>query len=409
MFTLVQAERNGYKVDKHAFDIGIGYIKRVLRGQESDEAMGSKYYKQYTFAFILYTLALHGEPEFGYMENLYRERGDMPLFPKAYLLKALYKANGNKSMQEELVRDLFNNVKIAPTSAHFEEHSGCWQCFESNTRTTALILQALVETQPENSLVPKVVRWLIDEQRVGRWRTTQENIYVVDALATYLRAYEKDEPDFRAKITTDGRKILDELFEGRTFHVAKSTIPFAEMTLGKNYAVNISKDGQGRLYYGIRMNYYPKGQTPAKDEGYSVVKVIEALDSSKTTIYSPGSIMKVTITVSSNQYRHFVVVDDPVPAGFEVVNTSFGTTASNLNNEESERDNDWYDYTYNHVDKYDDRVLLFADSFSPGTHSYTYLIQVTRTGLYQMPATRAEGMYEPEVFGQTASTVVEVK
>jgi uncharacterized protein YfaS (alpha-2-macroglobulin family) len=418
MYTLVQAQRNGYNVDKHAFDIGIEYMKRVLRGQESDFAMSSKYYRQYTHSLILYTLSLCGKPEYGYMENLYNERGDMPLFPKAYLLKALHTANGNKSMQEELVRDLFNNVKIAPTSAHFEENSGCWQCFESNTRTTALILQALVETQPENSLIPKVVRWLIDQQRVGRWRTTQENIYVVDALATYLRAYEKDEPNFRAKIMIDGRNILDELFKGRTFNVVNSTVPFTQLTLGKNYSVNISKDGQGRLYYGMMMNYYPKGETQAKDEGYSVIKVIETLDGAKVDAYTPGSILKVTLTVSSNQYRHFVVVDDPVPAGFEIINTSFKTTAANLNNEEGEQegeqeggeeDYDWYDRAFNHVEKYDDRVLLFSDSFSPGVHSYTYLIQVTRTGSYQMPATRAEGMYEPEVFGQTASKVVDVK
>jgi uncharacterized protein YfaS (alpha-2-macroglobulin family) len=166
------------------------------------------------------------------------------------------------------------------------------------------------------------------------------------------------------------------------------------------------------------MNYYPKGETQAKDEGYSVIKVIETLDGAKVDAYTPGSILKVTLTVSSNQYRHFVVVDDPVPAGFEIINTSFKTTAANLNNEEGEQegeqeggeeDYDWYDRAFNHVEKYDDRVLLFSDSFSPGVHSYTYLIQVTRTGSYQMPATRAEGMYEPEVFGQTASRVVEIK
>lgn len=408
MFTLVQAQRNGYSIDKHAFDTGIEYIKRVLRGQESDEFMVSKYYRQYTFALILYTLALHGQPEFGYMENLYKERDDMPLFAKAYLLKALHASKGNTSMQDELVRDLFNNVKISPVYAHFEERSGCWQCFESNTRTTALILQALIETQPENSLVPKIVRWLIDEQRVGRWRTTQENIYVVDALATYVRSYEKDEPNFRAKITMDGRAILNELFKGRSFNVSQSTVPFTQITLGKQYPVNISKDGQGRLYYGIRMNYYPKGETPAKDEGFSVVKVIETLDGSRTDIYTPGSILKVTLTISSNQYRHFVVVDDPVPAGFEVVNTSFETTATNLD-EGGPRKRRRNDYTYNHVEKYDDRVLLFADSFSPGAHSYTYLVQALRSGSYQMPATRAEGMYEPEVFGQTASSGVEIK
>ena len=88
------------------------------------------------------------------------------------------------------------------------------------------------------------------------------------------------------------------------------------MILGKNYAVNISKDGQGRLYYGMRMNYYPKGETQQKDEGFSVVKTIEPLKGKLTEGFPAGSMMKVTITVSSNQDRHFVVVDDPVPAGF---------------------------------------------------------------------------------------------
>jgi len=119
--------------------------------------------------------------------------------------------------------------------------------------------------------------------------------------------------------------------------------------------------------------------------------------------------LKVTLTVSSRQYRHFVVVDDPVPAGYEVVNTSFQTTAANLSDQEGERDEDWYEVAFHHVEKYDDHVLLFADYFTPGAHTYTYLVQATRSGMFSMPATRAEGMYEPEVFGQTASKVVGVR
>jgi uncharacterized protein YfaS (alpha-2-macroglobulin family) len=411
MFTLVEAKKNGYDVDKHAFDAGLQYLKRVLHGEERDIMCADKYYVQATHALILYTLALHGTPEFGYMENLYAQRGDMPLFPKAYLLKALHASKGNASMQDELVRDFTNRVKIAPTSAHFEERSdyNLWWCFESNTRTTALIMQALVETQPESPIIPKVVRWLIDDQKVGHWRTTQENLYVVDALATYLRAYEKEEPDFRATITLEGKTILSELFKGRSFNVAHATVPFTELTPGKEYPVKLTKEGPGRLYYGIRMNYYPMGETQAKEEGFSVVKTVQTLTGAPVDTIAPGAMLKVTLTVSSRQYRHFVVVDDPVPAGFEVVNTSFATTAAGLADQESEQSDEWYEYAFHHVEKYDDRVLLFADYFSPGAHSYTYLVQATRSGSYRMPATRAEGMYEPEVFGQTGSTVVEIR
>ncbi|HTO94968.1 MAG TPA: alpha-2-macroglobulin family protein, partial [Bacteroidota bacterium] len=411
MFTLVEARRNGYQVDKHCFDTGLEYLRRVLHGEIHDEWWNSKYYRQCTWALILYTLALNGQPDFGYMENLYRERGDMPLFPKAYLLKALHAGGGNASMQEELVRELSNMVKIAPTSAHFEERPDydLWWCWDSNTRTTALIMQALVETQPESPLIPKVVRWLIDQQKVGCWRTTQENIYVVDALATYLRAYEKEEPDFRAKIVMEGRSILDELFKGRSFRVAKATVPLSELQGGKDYAIDLTKTGPGRLYYGIRMNYYPTGETVAKEEGFSVVKSVETLNGAAADTVTSGAMLKVTLTVSSKQYRHFVVVDDPVPAGYEVVNTSFQTTAANLAGGEGERDEEWYEQAFHHVEKYDDHVLLFADYFTPGAHTYTYLVQATRTGVFSMPATRAEGMYEPEVFGQTASKAVGVR
>ncbi|HUI10691.1 MAG TPA: Ig-like domain-containing protein [Bacteroidota bacterium] len=411
MFTLAQAQRNGYQVDKHCFDEGLKYLRRALHGEEKDDYWKEALYDQCTRALILYTLALVGQPDFGYMENLYASRNVMPLFAKAYLLKALHSAGGNVAMQEELVRELTNMVKIAPTSAHFEERSDydLWWCWDSNTRTTALIMQALVETQPESPIIPKVVRWLIDQQKVGRWRTTQENIYVVDALATYLRAYEKEEPDFRAKIEMEGRTILDELFKGRSFRVAQANIPMSDLQGGKDYAVDLTKTGPGRLYYGIRMNYYPTGETVAKEEGFAVVKTVETLAGGGADTVASGAMLKVTLTVSSRQYRHFVVVDDPVPAGYEVVNTSFQTTGANLEDQEGERGDDWYEEAFHHVEKYDDHVLLFADEFTPGAHTYTYLVQATRTGVFSMPATRAEGMYEPEVFGQTASKAVGVR
>jgi uncharacterized protein YfaS (alpha-2-macroglobulin family) len=310
-------------------------------------------------------------------------------------------------MQERLATQLMNRAKISPTSVHFEERTdfNLWWCFDSNVRSTAVIMQALTETKPRSPLIPKAVRWLLDQEKLGRWRTTQENEYVVDALATYLRTYEKEEPNFRATIALQGKKILEETFHGRTFVVAKETVPLSQLQPGSNYNLSFKKDGTGRLYYGMRMTYYPKDATGAKDEGVSVQKTIVPLNGKATGIYKPGMLLKVTITVTSNQERHLVAVDDPVPAGCEVVNTSFQTTAASLEKEEGNRKSYWFDDGFDHVERYDDHVSLFAGELSPGPHSYTYLLQVVRSGSYQVPATHAEGMYEPEVFGQTASGI----
>jgi uncharacterized protein YfaS (alpha-2-macroglobulin family) len=347
------------------------------------------------------------------MEKLYNDREKLPLFAKAYLLKALSASKGNPAMIAELVRDLMNNAKVAPTSAHFEERDtpDWYWIFSSNTRTTALILQAMVETQPENSLIPKVVRWLIDRQKNGCWRSTQENWYVVDALATYFKVYEKEEPNFTAEVRLAGGELMKELFKGRTLDTRFKEMPLSDLQRGALYPIDFLKHGPGRLYYTVRMNYYPSGQTKAKEEGISVIKTMERFTTGADSIptISAGAISKVTITISTNQARNFIVVDDPVPAGLEIVNTSFQTTGTNLAQQEQGR-TDWWEWNpFRHREMYDDKALFFADYLPAGVHTLTYLVRATSYGTFQAPATRAEGMYEPEVFGQTSSKLIRVQ
>jgi len=412
MYTLVQAERHGYTVDLNVKQRGMSYLHEMLNGRVAHIWYGP-YAWNCTKALGLYTLALNGTPDFGYMEKMYNDRANIPLFAKAYLLKALSAAKGNPAMIDELVRDLMNNAKVAPTSAHFEEQeSPDWYwIFSSSTRTTALILQAMVETQPENSLIPKVVRWLIDRQKNGCWRTTQENWYVVDALATYFKVYEKEEPNFTAEVRVAGGELMKELFRGRSLNTAFKEMALSELQRGVEYPMDFLKNGPGRLYYTVRMNYYPTGQTKAKDEGISVIKSMErvAVGSDSVASISAGATSKVTITISTNQDRNFVVVDDPIPAGVEIINTSFQTSGSNLREQEQNNTNWWEWNPFRHREMYDDKALFFADFLPAGVHTLTYLVRATSYGTFQAPATRAEGMYEPEVFGQTSSKALRVQ
>lgn len=414
VYTLVQAKRAGQEVNDGVLKNGVEYLKRVMNGTEV-----CRYYthtaSNCTKALILYTLSLNGTPEHGYMEQLYNERRTLPLFARAYLLRALSAAKGNQSMIENLARDLTNQAKVAPTSAHFEERDdrGLDWVFSSNTRTTALVMQALVETQPENNLIPKVVRWVLEKRESGHWRTTQENLYVVDALATYFKKYEREEPRFRVKVRLAGKSLMDELFDGRSFKTASARESIGALSAGKEYIVVWSKVGPGRLYYGVRMNYYPAGESKVREEGFTLLKLIEQVGDAakKKGTFTVSGLVRVTLTIVTNQERHFVVVNDPLPAGFETINSSFLTTASNIEQyNQSGEQLDWWIYNpFNHKEMYDDRVQLFADYLPAGVHTFTYMARVTSYGKFQMPSTRVEGMYEPEVFGQTSSRVIIVE
>ena len=49
-----------------------------------------------------------------------------------------------------------------------------WVSMSTNTRTTALVLDALIAANKNDPLIPKAVRWLMTARREGHWATTQE-------------------------------------------------------------------------------------------------------------------------------------------------------------------------------------------------------------------------------------------
>ncbi len=405
MYGLVVAKKNGYRVDENLFKRGSEYIRSVLNKPNPVQWYRAE---DMTKAMILYVLAENGSPDFGHMEKLFSRRDSLPLEARAFLLKALVTSNGNTTMINDLVQSFRNMIKIAPTTAHFEEQPehNWWWCWYSQTKTTAIVTHAMLDAQPDDPFIPKIVRWIMDQQRSGRWRTTQENMYVAAALASYFKIYEKDEPKFKTEIRIAGERILSEIFEGRTLKQAAGSLPIGKLPESAS-SIDISKEGTGRLYYTVRMHYYPLDQSRKRDEGFSVQKEVEFLKSENDSLSSIriGTLAKVRLTISTNQFRSFVVVDDPLPAGFEIVNTSFQTTAQNLDRD----NNNDYNWNFNHRELKDDRALFFADNLPAGAHTLTYLVRVTSFGTFQMPSTRVEQMYEPEVFGQTTSKVVRVE
>ena len=64
---------------------------------------------------------------------------------------------------------------------------------------------------------------------------------------------------------------------------------------------------------------------------------------------------------------------------------------------------------FDHVERHDDRVQLFATRLSEGPHEFSYIVRATTAGTFRTAPARAEEMYEPEVFGRTATAVIEVK
>ncbi|MFN3427329.1 MAG: alpha-2-macroglobulin family protein [Candidatus Thermochlorobacter sp.] len=432
-YAMTLAKLNGFGVENSLHRHGVEYLRRVLR--KSDEAYFGYYSTQTLKAFALYTLALNGEFDNSVAEKLYQERSKLPLEAKAYLLRALalqgssqLAAVGNvgsntnrfQTRIAELSREMMNLAKIQNATAHFEDgtKSDWIWTFNSPVKTTATVLQALLESDQAKDLAEKVVAWLLQSQRNGRWQTTQENIFVLQALNSYFRKYESDVPDFRAKVTLAAQTLIDETFKGRSLKAKVTTERLDKFAKGDALSLTISKEGRGKLYYGVRLSYYPTYALKPRDNGISIFKKIEPLSSAKRGRgeVGAGDIVKVTLQIAVPEERHFVAINDPLAAGLEAINPTLNTAPRLPQAGSSEGEAGGYEeeidpealYTFDFIELRDDRVTLFAQRLGAGVHTYTYYARATTYGNFVMPPSYGEEMYAPEVYGRTGTSRLRV-
>jgi uncharacterized protein YfaS (alpha-2-macroglobulin family) len=413
-FTLAKAKEAGFAVDESSVNRLILYLKNLTRGrfEKQNYPYGQRTWKTIQ-AFSLYTLALFNQPEASFAEKLFVEREILSLFGKTLLLKALNKGKGSINAQNTLIQELMNKAKVSPTTAHFEDdegREGRW-IYASNNRTSALILQSLLDVGTENPLLSSVARWLVDRRKAGTWATTQDNFYVFYALSEFYRKYEKIAPDFKIAVFLAGADILDESFRERN-KVVSSELDLTDLTPGKDVSLKIDKQGKGRLYYQARLSYAPKKEMTAMDQGISVVKDIMTLDGNPVESIPAGTLAVVTLKVILAQESLFVVLEDPLPAGFEAVNPTFLTESEERQKhlEVLSGATGWRRWWqgFNHIEMHDDRVLLFADSLTPGIHTHRYLVRALTYGTFSAPGTQIEEMYSPEVFGRSKELTIKI-
>jgi uncharacterized protein YfaS (alpha-2-macroglobulin family) len=175
------------------------------------------------------------------------------------------------------------------------------------------------------------------------------------------------------------------------------------------------EEPSGRLYYAVTVSTYRtpgEGAVPALQAHERSIGVEREYrlhgSQAPATSFQPGDLVEVRLTLDVPAEAWYVVVDDPLPAGFEALNERLGTT-SHLATVYEEPVFYWQEYGYNRKEVRDERVTFFINQFMPGRHTYTYLMRATTAGSFTALPTQVYPMYEPEVWSRSESLHVEIK
>jgi len=416
-----RAQKLGYDVNASMVDRAYGYLDKSLA---TPRPTNEGWYPSYTAwqAFAVKVLVEGGRNEDSHITRLLTYADRMPVFGLSYLADALIAKKEGGPRLEEVHRRIMNAVLPEGGSAHVEDLADPYLLYfwNSNVRSTAIVLDTLVRHGGDEQMVKQMVRWMMSVRKKGRWGNTQENSWAMEALVDYYRKYEAEVPDFTGVVTVGTETMSRDVFKGRSSDAKTHdwTMPQlqAKAPVGTQLPVVFDRQGTGTLFYMMRLRYASSEvMHDPLDQGFAVERRYTTPEGTKSlTTFKAGQMIKVTLKLRNTKERRFVAVTDPIPAGTEPIESWFATTATDLaeQQERAETQGGWMSWWerggFDHVERHDDRVNLFATRLSEGNHEFVYMLRATTAGTFITSPTHVEEMYEPEVFGRTATAVVEV-
>ena len=413
---MLRAERQGYALSPRNRARAVEAATTFSRGAEPDVR-----------AFLLHALAFGGAADAGDLSTVHRSRETLTDRGLAHLALAMA-LSGRRDRAAECVALLRGRAVADGDRLHWDDGSPAAMRrglpvdageksahFVRDAGPTALALLAFLEVQPDDPAVDPAVRWLLANRRGSCWRSTRDTAAVVDALAAVLVRRGVEAVECTVTVFVNDGDAPAATLEVRPVPggIREAVLPAGVLRAGRN-TFRLEKSGGGTVHWtavaeavvdaedieaagnllrvGRRyVRYFPRRENPAEGTGEAVPGWTccdpaarpgdEALPSLARV--GSGDLFRVSLTVEAREAVDYVLLEDPLPAGVDVVE----------GREEGR---------FERFERRDDRVVFFLSKIPAGKWTFSYVAQGVFPGAYHAMPAEAWGMYEPEVRGRSA-------
>lgn len=386
VYGLNLAKKAGFQVDD-----GV-----LMRGKKALGGFLNKPRNVDDLVYNLFVMSEVGEKVLPRLDEMIARRNELSNYSLALLTLTL-KNVGRLDDAKAVLNDLLDLSRGDDTRTYWEASSEEWYWADNRVETTAYALLAILAVEPDNPSAPQVVRWLSEARLGNAWNSTKDTAIAIMALADYMKLRDEISPNVMAAVTLNGRQVERTRFTGKNVWDRETVIEIDPRHLvpGKNELI-IKKTGKGRLYYSVTCKYYtPSDSMAPLDNGLRVSRdYYRKVQGSDT--YEPitgpvrqGDEITVRITVRTDTPRTYIMIEDPLPSGFEVVDTPVDIYS--------------WDFWYGRKEVRDEKVAIFSAYLKEGENEIVYSIRAERPGEYRVMPAKSWGMYAPDVYGTSES------
>lgn len=294
-------------------------------------------------------------------------------------------------------------------------------CFAGSDRlATALAQRALLTAGVADPAVERGMRWLLAHRPEAGFGSTLEAAAFVGACAAWVETARPARFGGTVRVLADGVEV-------RTVKVVPGAgLPLADRRFGLDVAqgwkpgrhtLAFRLEGEGEVRWAARLDAVVATETLEAEEhgvaidrlyldadlppvegaelpvkpGHDILRPAARPKVEATSRKAAGSGERILVRLSVRAPRDlkFLIVEDPLPAGFEVLDE---TATGPFDNQE----------------RRDDRQVFFVSDVKAGTVVFTYVLQAVHPGRFTALPARVAAMYLPEVHGRSTGHVFDV-
>ncbi|RMF45257.1 MAG: hypothetical protein D6753_00630 [Planctomycetota bacterium] len=429
---LLVAQQRGVAIVPDVLDRGIQWLasfqaENLTRLKNADsQTIPYKTHPDPIDALVFHVLVEAGTTDTEMQQILFDQRDAIGVYGKCLLAWSAHKL-GNVPQRDMLRRNIEQFLEVDPQNetAYLRIGDGqWWYWYNSDIEAMALYLKLLAAVDPRGTTAPRLVKYLLNNRKhATHWNSTRDTALVVEAMVEYLQRSGEAAKPMTVEVLWDGQRLQTLNFTPDGLFLVDNTVQLqgAALTSG-NHRLQIRRSGPGNVYWNVYASHFslqdeiePAGlEVTVERRFYRLIPTDRSSEivADRGQVYSArsvefqrvpiddlaevpsGELVEVELLVGSRNDYEYLMLEDPRPAGFEAAETSSGYL--------------WANGLPAYRELRDQATMLYIERLPHGKHAVHFRLRAESPGQFTALPTRIEGMYAPELRGNSADFDVRI-
>jgi uncharacterized protein YfaS (alpha-2-macroglobulin family) len=316
------------------------------------------------------------------------------------ILRRVSEINNRETLIKEAEQILRSRLDFQGTKMGFSTETTdhlWWLMVSSDVNSVRLIL-ALIDSERWKEEMPRLVRGALARQKRGRWDLTLANAWGVLAMEKFSMTFES------LPVTGSTLATLSTQSQRTDWQSAQKgkVLPFSWP--GGREELSIAHTGTGKPWATVQS----LAAIPLKEpfySGYRIRKTITPIEQKQQGRWTKGDVLRVQLEMEAQADQTWVVVSDPIPAGSTILGKGLAVDSSILTQGEERKGWVWPAFEERSFEAF----RAYYEYVPKGNWTVEYTIRLNQSGTFQLPNTRVEALYYPEMAGESPNRMVEVR